>query len=164
MAAGLRQIQDAIEHLSQIGRWTSRATFSPFAFGQQEDELLPLRLGDICRILPLRMNCCRSSLGQMNTLFQLFSSLPIVLKQLLRTHLGGNFPLSFERIAINKSQIEQYDLPTKPRKTTERRRLDITETVEAEAMPAHTMRVLVRDKIESYLDLNALRVAKDSRK
>ena len=78
----------------------------------------------------------------------------------LRTHLGGNFPLSFERIAINMSQIEQYDLPTKPRKTTERRRLDITETVEAEAMPAHTMRVLVRGKVESYLEPNALRVAK----
>ena len=78
----------------------------------------------------------------------------------LRTHLGGNFPLSFERIAINKSQIEQYDLPTKPRKATDRRRLDITETVEAEAMPAHTMRVLVREKVESYLEPNALRVAK----
>ena len=87
MAAGLRQIQDAIEHLSQIGRWTSRATFSPFAFGQQEDELLPLRLGDICRILPLRMNCWRSSFGQMKYAFSTLFFSPNSFKTASQGHM-----------------------------------------------------------------------------
>ena len=82
------------------------------------------------------------------------------IEQGLRKHLGAEFSLTFDRLAINQPQIEQYDLPTKPRKTTDRRRLHIQETVEAEAMPAHIMRALVREKVESYLQPGALEVAK----
>ena len=81
------------------------------------------------------------------------------IEQGLRKHLGADFPLHFERVAINREQIDRY-LPTKPRKTSDRRRLDIQQTVEAEAMPAKTMRALVRDKIESYLEPGALVVAR----
>ena len=67
----------------------------------------------------------------------------------LRRHLET--PLSFLRLGINEDQIEAYDLPTKPRKSGERRRLDIRETVEAEAMPAADIRRIVREAIERYL-------------
>ena len=76
----------------------------------------------------------------------------------LRGHLDT--PLTFKRLAINPLQIEVFDLPTKPRKAGERRRLDVKATVEAEAMPAATMRSMVRDAVESYLPEGALRVAK----
>ena len=80
------------------------------------------------------------------------------LERELRTHL--DIPLTFRRLAINAEQIERYSLPTKPRKATDRRRLDIRETVEAEAMPAATMRAIVREAVESYLPAGALEAAK----
>ena len=75
----------------------------------------------------------------------------------LRKHLAT--PLTFRRLAVNEEQIEPYDLPSKPRKTTDRRRLDVSVTVEAEAMPAATLRRIVREGVESYLPPNALKVA-----
>jgi hypothetical protein len=59
-------------------------------------------------------------------------------------------------------QIEAYALPTKPRKASDRRAQHITGTVEAEAMPAGTMRTLLRDEIEALLPEDALAVAKSS--
>ena len=78
----------------------------------------------------------------------------------LRTHLKPAAHLDFERIAITKEQIEEYDLPTKPRKPGDRRALHISETVEAEAMPAGMMRNLLRERIEELLPAGALEVAK----
>ena len=66
--------------------------------------------------------------------------------------------ISFNRIAITEQQIRDLNLPTKPRKETDRRRLDIRETVEAEAMPAHYLRKLLRDKIEALLPHGELKV------
>ena len=80
----------------------------------------------------------------------------------LRQHL--DVPLKFERVAINEDQIAYFDLPTKPRKRTERRRLDIAETVEAEAMPANVLRRIVRATVESYLPSDALDVAREAEK
>ena len=76
----------------------------------------------------------------------------------LRRHLST--PLTVRRLAINREQIAAYDLPTKPRNPNERRRPDIAETVEAEAMPAVTMRKIVREAVVSYLPEDALRVTK----
>ena len=73
-------------------------------------------------------------------------------------------PVTMQRIAINEEQIAQYDLPTKPRKSTDRRRLDIEHTVEAEAMPAGLLRRLLRDKIEPFLPAGALAAAKVAEK
>jgi hypothetical protein len=81
-------------------------------------------------------------------------------EQELRRHLDANIPLSFERIAITKKQIRQYKLPEKPRKIGDRRSLHVKKTVEAEAMPAHILRELLRDRIEALLPVDALRVAK----
>ena len=72
----------------------------------------------------------------------------------LRRHLAT--PMELRRLAINPEQVAQYDLPTKPRKPSERRRPDLAETVEAEAMPASELRRIVRDAIKSYLPANAL--------
>ena len=76
----------------------------------------------------------------------------------LRSHLAT--PLEFHRLAVNEHQIAELDLPTKPRKATDRRRLDIAETVEAEAIPAGVMRAMVREAVESYLPAGALNAAK----
>ena len=73
------------------------------------------------------------------------------IEQELREHLPDGFPMEFHRIAVNADQVIEYDLPTKPRKASDVRRLDITETVEAEAMPAATLRDLLRSAIEGLL-------------
>lgn len=74
----------------------------------------------------------------------------------IRLHLGPSVGLDFRRIAITEQQILDLDLPTKPRKAGERRAPHVRETVEAEAMPAHLMRELLRSTIEQYLPPDAL--------
>jgi hypothetical protein len=78
----------------------------------------------------------------------------------LRTHLDPDVDLRFYRIAITPEQIEEMDLPTKPRKVGERRAQHVQETVEAEAMPAREMRQLLRLWIEAFLPPGALAAAK----
>jgi hypothetical protein len=83
----------------------------------------------------------------------------------LRTHLHPDVYMDFRRVAITPSQIIAYDLPTKARKAGERRAPHITETVEAEAMPAHVMRELIRSAVNEYLPpgaLEAITAAEDS--
>lgn len=84
----------------------------------------------------------------------------VSLEKELRQHLNPGVDLFFERIGITAEQIEEYDLPTNYRKTTDKRSLHITETVEAEAMPAGTLRAMLRKKIEALLPADALAVAK----
>lgn len=78
----------------------------------------------------------------------------------LRVHLDPAVDLSFYRIAVTPEQILEMDLPTKPRKETERRAAHIERTVEAEAMPAGTMRDLLRGWVEEFLPAGALEAAK----
>jgi hypothetical protein len=73
---------------------------------------------------------------------------------------NGRVELSFHRLAITEEQIIAYDLPTKPRKETDRRAQHVKETVEAEAMPAGILRALLRDAVEVYLPEGALEVAR----
>ena len=68
----------------------------------------------------------------------------------LREHLPEQ-DVELRRLAITAEQIEQYNLPTKPRKAGDRRRLDIASTVEAEALPAGTLREMLRDAVDEYL-------------
>ena len=58
----------------------------------------------------------------------------------LRKHLNHGIDLDFIRVGITPEQIDDYDLPAKPRKAEDKRSLEVTETVEAEAMPAETLR------------------------
>jgi hypothetical protein len=78
----------------------------------------------------------------------------------LRDHLSPDVSLRFKRIGITPGQIAAYDLPSNPRKATDRRSRHITEAVEAEAMPARFMRHLLRNHIEALLPPRALEVAR----
>jgi hypothetical protein len=82
----------------------------------------------------------------------------IDIKTKLERHLDIAF--DFRRIAINEEQVRLYDLPTKPRKKTDRRAAHITYSVEAEAMPAEMLRDLLRQEVEALLPPDALRVAR----
>jgi hypothetical protein len=84
----------------------------------------------------------------------------VALQRELRAHIAGDIDLHFNRIGITSEQIETFDLPSKPRKETDRRALHIRETVEAEAMLAGILRDLLRTKIESLLPERALAIAK----
>lgn len=78
----------------------------------------------------------------------------------LRQHLNPEIVLNFQRIGITREQVEEFDLPTKPRKAGDKRSPEIAFTVEAEAMPAGQLRQLLRDNIEALLPPHALRIAK----
>lgn len=77
----------------------------------------------------------------------------------IRGHLSS-VDLNFDRIAITEKQINQYNLPTKPRKVTEKRAAHVKETVEAEAMPAGVLRNILIQKIEEFLPAGQLDVIK----
>jgi hypothetical protein len=78
----------------------------------------------------------------------------------LRRHLKSDVSLQFIRLAITEEQIEEYDLPTKPRKEGERRAPHLLETVEAEAMPPATLRHILRDAIEYHLPPHVVAAAR----
>ena len=82
------------------------------------------------------------------------------LERELREHLRADIDMDFRRIAINEEQVKEHDLPTKPRKEGDKRSQHIEYTVEAEAMPAHVLRGILRDEVEALLPQNALEVAK----
>ena len=84
----------------------------------------------------------------------------VSLERELREHLKPSIELDFRRIAINEHQIEQHNLPTKPRKESDKRSQHIKHTVEAEAMPARDLRHMLRANVESLLPAHALHVAK----
>lgn len=84
----------------------------------------------------------------------------VALERELRTHLHPDVRMRFVRLGITRVQVEQYDLPRKPRKESDRRSLEVDCAVEAEAMPAAILRKMLRDAIEALLPANALRVAK----
>lgn len=82
------------------------------------------------------------------------------LERELREHLDEGAGLCFWRLGITEDQIAEYDLPTKPRKASDRRAQHVKETVEAEAMPANILRQLLRREIELWLPAGALQAVK----
>ena len=84
----------------------------------------------------------------------------VSLQREMREHLRSDIELRFDRIGINADQIDEYDLPTKPRKESEKRSLHIDCAVEAESLPAKILRKILRDKVEALLPPDALAVAK----
>jgi len=78
----------------------------------------------------------------------------------LRLHLSDDIDMRFIRLGINENQIAEYALPTKPRKSSDIRSQQVAATVEAEAMPAHILRELLRNHIESLLPPGALHATK----
>lgn len=76
------------------------------------------------------------------------------LEREMRRHLDADF--EFRRLGITPEQIARYSLPGKPRKKGEKRAQHVLETVEAEAMPSHVMRDLVRKAVLGYLPRGAM--------
>ena len=72
----------------------------------------------------------------------------------MRRYLPSDCTFSFERLAINQEQVEQYGLPTQPAKDT---RDGWSETVELEAMTSETLLALCRGCIERHIDQERLR-------
>ena len=70
-----------------------------------------------------------------------------------------------ERLAVNREQIDEWRLPTRPTKTTDSRAARFTRehgtgSVELDAIPPATLRALVRESIEEHMDPERLRVMK----
>ncbi len=70
-----------------------------------------------------------------------------------------------ERLAVDRAQIDDWNLPTRPTKTTDSRSAKFTRehgtgSVELDAIPPTTLRDLVRGSIERHMDPERLRVMK----
>jgi hypothetical protein len=74
--------------------------------------------------------------------------------------------IHFERPAVTRAQVEEWDLPSRPTKITDTRAKKFVGTsVELDAIPASKLRELVRGCIERHVDrqqLAILRVAEES--
>lgn len=69
--------------------------------------------------------------------------------------------VEFERIAVTAEQIILLHLPTRPTKGTDSRSANfVGESVEVDAIPASTLRQIVRDAIEQHVDPEALRLTR----
>lgn len=67
----------------------------------------------------------------------------------------------FERLAVTREQIDLWDLPTRPTKRSDTRAAGFRgESVEVDAVPANTLRQLVRDAIERHLDPRRLEITR----
>jgi hypothetical protein len=67
----------------------------------------------------------------------------------------------FERIAVTPAQIEEWNLPTRPTKTSDTRAKHFGEvSVELDAIEPDTLRTIVRDAIELHLSAEKLEVLK----
>ena len=66
--------------------------------------------------------------------------------------------LSFERLAVNEKQIDRMGLPTRPPKASDKRSPEVTRAVEAEAIPAPTMRGLVTAALQGLIPEQVLTV------
>jgi len=73
----------------------------------------------------------------------------------------ADFLIHFERVAITPGQIAEYELPTRPTKTTSHGRgLHRGESVEVDALDPDDLRGLVRDRIAQHVDRDLLRAHK----
>jgi hypothetical protein len=75
--------------------------------------------------------------------------------------------IHFERPAVTREQVEQWNLPTRPTKQTDTRakKFGSATSVELDAIPARQLRALVRECIERHVDqeqLALLRVVEQS--
>src|SRR5262249_28309623 len=75
--------------------------------------------------------------------------------------------IHFERPAVTRSQVEEWNLPARPTKQTDTRakKFGSATSVELDAIPARQLRALVRECIERHVDrekLALLRVAEQS--
>src|SRR5215210_4305884 len=65
--------------------------------------------------------------------------------------------ITVKRLAVDREQIERWNLPTRPTKTSDTRaskfrRIHGTDSVELDAIPPDQLRQLVKDAIDSHMD------------
>jgi hypothetical protein len=75
--------------------------------------------------------------------------------------------IHFERPAVTREQVEEWNLPTRPTKMTDSRakKFGSATSVELDAIPARKLREIVRERIERHVEqqqLALLRVAEES--
>src|SRR5262245_49643686 len=74
--------------------------------------------------------------------------------------------ISFERIAVTPEQIEEWNLPTRPTKTSDSRSKGFSEiSVELDAIEPNQLRELVQTTVEQHLpadEYEVLKVAEQS--
>lgn len=69
--------------------------------------------------------------------------------------------VAFERIAVTLDQIQEYNLPTRPTKSSDTRSRGFEgESVEVDALPATELRRIVRDWIEGLVDPQQLEITR----
>jgi hypothetical protein len=79
----------------------------------------------------------------------------------LREFVDNGIDVTFERIAVTPEQISELDLPTRPTKQSDSRAAKFAgDSVEVDAIPSTTLRELVSDAIERWIDPEALRLTK----
>ena len=66
--------------------------------------------------------------------------------------------LTFARLAVNDDQIDTMGLPTRPPKASDTRSKEVTRAVEAEAIPAPTMREIVSSALQDLIPERVLRM------
>ena len=70
--------------------------------------------------------------------------------------------IRFERVAVTPEQIQKWALPTRPTKATDTRSKGFKgESVELDAIPARTLKALVRECIERHVDEDILGRTRD---
>ncbi|WP_333894515.1 hypothetical protein [Mycolicibacterium gadium] len=83
------------------------------------------------------------------------------IRRKLREFVDDDIDLTFERIAVTPEQITELDLPTRPTKQSDTRaKKFIGDSVEVDAIPSSTLRDLVRDSIEKWIDRGLLSITK----
>lgn len=83
----------------------------------------------------------------------------------LRSFVPPRIDLTFERIAVTYEQIDTLALPTRPTKQSDSRAAKFQgDSVEVDAIPSTTLRELVRDSIERWIDPEALRLTREVEK
>jgi hypothetical protein len=70
--------------------------------------------------------------------------------------------IHFERPAVTRAQVDEWNLPTRPTKLSDTRakKFGSSTSVELDAIPAHQLRALVRDCIERHVDQDQLKILK----
>jgi len=70
--------------------------------------------------------------------------------------------IHFERPAVTREQVEQWNLPTRPTKQTDTRakKFGSPISVELDAIPARQLRALARECIERHIDQEQLKILK----
>ena len=68
--------------------------------------------------------------------------------------------IHFERPAVTRAQVEEWDLPSRPTKMTDTRakKFNNATSVELDAIPARRLRDLVRERIERHVDQRQLEI------